>query len=101
MLSPSRPLTQHATPLPPTHAHPASLSPSPAEFSSSTNSSSWDGTPHAEQLYDHAGDVGSSFDGPWERVNLAGQPAHKQDQEALAQVLEAFFKPAQDPSFGL
>jgi hypothetical protein len=45
----------------------------------------------AVELYDHAGDDGSSFDGPYEVHNLAGQPAHAGVQAALAADLRAVY----------
>jgi arylsulfatase A-like enzyme len=43
------------------------------------------------ELYDHAGDDGTTFDGPWEQANLAGDPAHAAVQAQLAATLHAVY----------
>jgi len=57
----------------------------------------WNGTvqaptrakaPVAIELYDHRGDNGTSFDGPYEVKNLAGDPAYASQQAQLAALLQ-------------
>lgn len=45
----------------------------------------------AVELYDHAGDDGSSFDGPYEVQNLAGQAAYAPQQAELASLLRTAY----------
>jgi hypothetical protein len=51
----------------------------------------WDGTAAGIELYDHTGDNGTSFDGPWEQNNLAGLPAYAEEQTRLATLLRAIY----------
>lgn len=45
----------------------------------------------AVELYDHTGDDGGSFDGPYEVANLAGDPGHAAVCAGLAAVLRAVY----------
>lgn len=47
--------------------------------------------PVAIELYNHAGDNGTSFDGPWEVYNLAGEPAYATQQAQLAALLQEVY----------
>lgn len=45
----------------------------------------------AVELYDHAGDAGSSFDGPWKVVNLAGNASYAGVMAPLAAQLRVVY----------
>lgn len=47
----------------------------------------FDEPPIGIELYNHANDTGLSFDGPWEQINQAGDPALATVQERLATLL--------------
>jgi iduronate 2-sulfatase len=52
---------------------------------------SFNSTPVGIELYSHAGDDGTSFDGPFEVVNLAGQAQYAQIQQQLAAMMRAVY----------
>ena len=52
---------------------------------------SWEAPPAGVELYDHGTDTGTTFDGPWEQLNLAGEPAFAAVQAQLAAQLRAVY----------
>jgi len=54
----------------------------------------WDGNGTvAVELYDHTGDDGTTFDGPWEVVNLADNPSYAAARAAMAKLLRTVYPP--------